>query len=249
MNKLIFDIGNSFIKGCYAGNQIYGVRRIPYSKPEFGKYFREFIAKFKKRPDAVFIITQNENLISTVKSAVNSVFPQIGIETPGIDFKTPLKVSYTNTLGQDRYYASAGAFFKFITYKNILVIDMGTATTVNFISNGIFKGGMIAPGIPAAAVSLAGSTTLPLIKLRNNFKLINTDTLNSINSGIILQQKYFIESTVKSYKKNYRDLLTVVTGGGYKYIKGKIDGIDVYEKNLVLEGINFIINSNYDRKK
>jgi pantothenate kinase type III len=41
----------------------------------------------------------------------------------------------------------------------------------------------------------------------------------------------------------------VITGGAYKYIEGKIEGIDLYEKNLVMEGINFIINSNYDRKK
>jgi pantothenate kinase type III len=249
MNKLIFDIGNTYLKGCYGRENVYRIQRSSYSKPEIRRQFKEFLGRFPKRPDAVFVITQNRKLIPLVKSALYFKFPNIVIEIPEINFNSPLKVSYANTLGQDRYYASAGAFIKFNTYRNILVIDMGTATTVNFVSNGVLKGGMISPGGPASAVALAELTTLPEIKLKNKFKLINSDTENAINSGIILQQKYFIENTIRSYKKIYNNLLTVITGGGYKYLEGNIEGVDVYEKNLVLEGINFIINLSYGGKK
>ena len=243
MHKLIFDFGNTNLKGCYGRENIYGIQRLFYDKYELRKQFRGFLEKFQKRPDAVFIITQNRNLFPSVKSVLYSKFPNIRIEIPEIDFNKPLKVFYENTLGKDRYYAAAGAFFKYNSYADILVIDMGTATTVNLVSKGVFKGGIISPGIPAASATLAASTTLPEIKMKKDFKLINRDTINAINSGIILQQKYFIESIIQSYKNMYKNLLTVITGGGYRYIEGKINGVDVYEKNLVLEGINFVINS------
>jgi len=249
MNKLIFDIGNTYIKGCYGNGNIHGVQRSFYSKNELRKYFKAFLGKFSKNPGSVYIITQNSYLIPSLKKIIYEKFGDIRVEKPEIDFEYPLKVSYSKTLGYDRYYAAAGAYFKFNAYRNILVIDMGTATTFNLLSDGVFKGGMISPGVPAAAGIISGITTLPEIKFKKEINLINSDTKNAINSGILFQQKYFIEKSVASYRKINKGLLCIITGGGYKYLTNNIEGIDVYEKNLVLEGINFIINWKYAGKK
>jgi pantothenate kinase type III len=248
MNKLIIDIGNTYIKGCYGNRNLYGVQSSAYSKNEFKKYFKIFLGKFVKKPGSVFIITQNIYLIPLLKKILYAKFGNIKVVTPKIDFDYPFKVSYSKTLGFDRYYAVAGAYFKYNTYRNILVIDMGTATTFNLFTDSSFKGGMISAGIPVSANVLSVITTLPEIKLNKVFNLVNSDTKNAINSGIIYQQKYFIEKVIASYRKVYRNLLTVITGGGYKYLLNNIEGIDVYEKNLVLEGINFIINWKYAEK-
>ncbi|MCU0373481.1 MAG: type III pantothenate kinase [Ignavibacteria bacterium] len=249
MNKLIIDIGNTYIKGCYGNGTIYGVQRSVYSKREFKKYFNSFIEKFRKKPESVFVVTQNTYLIPHLKKIICSAYGNVRVGIPKIDFKSPLKVSYSKTLGNDRYFAAAGAFFKFNTYRNIIVIDMGTATTFNLISDGVFRGGMISPGITTAARILSDITTLPEIKLKKGINPVNSDTINAINSGILLQQKYFIEKCVVSYRKIYKGLLTVITGGGYRYLLNNIEGIDVYEKNIVLEGINFIINRKYAETK
>ncbi|MCI0472787.1 MAG: type III pantothenate kinase [Ignavibacteria bacterium] len=249
MNNLIIDIGNTYIKGCYGNYTIYGVHRTVYSKNEFKKYFKTFIGKFRKKPDSVFVITQNSCLIPHLKKIIYQAYGNIQVQIPEIDFNSPLKVTYSETLGYDRYFGAAGAYFKFNTYRNIIVIDMGTATTFNLVSDGIFKGGMISPGIAAAAGILSDITTLPEIKFKKRINLVNSDTTNAINSGILYQQKYFIEKCVASYRKIYKGLISVITGGGYKYLLNNIEGIDAYEKNIVLEGINFIINRKYAGKK
>ena len=45
-------------------------------------------------------------------------------------------------------------------YKNCLIIDFGTATTFDIVKNGIYEGGVIAPGVKLSIKNLSQSTRL-----------------------------------------------------------------------------------------
>ena len=53
-------------------------------------------------------------------------------------------------------------------YKNCLIIDFGTATTFDIVKNGVYEGGVIAPGIKLSIQNLNQSTALlPIFDLKN----------------------------------------------------------------------------------
>ena len=52
-------------------------------------------------------------------------------------------------------------------FKNCLIIDFGTATTFDIVKNGIYEGGVIAPGIKSSIKNLSQSTALlPMFDLK-----------------------------------------------------------------------------------
>ena len=57
-------------------------------------------------------------------------------------------------------------------FNNCLIIDFGTATTFDIVKNGIYEGGVIAPGVKLSMKNLSQSTALiPMFKLKNKQKL------------------------------------------------------------------------------
>jgi type III pantothenate kinase len=80
---------------------------------------------------------------------------------------TPLKIEYATpqTLGSDRIAAAVGAWNE-NPGNNMLVIDAGSAITIDFITNnGVYKGGNIAPGVRMRLRALHEYTgRLPLVE-------------------------------------------------------------------------------------
>jgi pantothenate kinase type III len=83
-------------------------------------------------------------------------------------------------------------------------------------------------------------TTLPKVFLNAQAKLINNETEGAIVSGIVFQQVLFVQKAIEEYRKLFKDLYVVATGGGSEIIKQYKTGIDKFESNLVLEGLNHI---------
>ena len=71
-------------------------------------------------------------------------------------YKINIDIKNVSQLGSDRI-ANAIAGKK---YNNCLIIDFGTATTFDIIKNGIYVGGVIAPGIKLSMMNLINSTAL-----------------------------------------------------------------------------------------
>ena len=70
-------------------------------------------------------------------------------------------------LGSDRIANAIGAK----KFKNCLILDFGTATTFDVIKNGIYEGGVIAPGVNLSIKNLSQATALlPIINLKSNQK-------------------------------------------------------------------------------
>lgn len=100
----------------------------------------------------------------------------------------PIEISYASrrTLGSDRVAAAIGAVALFPD-ESLLVVDAGTAVTLDFVSaKGGFMGGNIAPGMALRFESLRQSTSrLPLVEPEGPLPEFGEDTLTAIRCGVV----------------------------------------------------------------
>jgi type III pantothenate kinase len=250
MKRLLIDIGNTRIKGCIAEDKKLGkINSITYDKSDIIKEYSDFINKLRPAGnhnylfdkivsgfDSIYVSLVDYNLFHKISFISKGTIPFF-INT---SIPLPIEIDYTHTLGSDRICSAVGAYKKFKNKSNILIIDLGTATTFNIVSKGVFKGGMISTGIKTSADALMNKTTLPKVFLKARIKLVNNETEGAIVSGIVFQQVMFIQKAIEEYRKLFKDLYVVATGGGSAIIQQHDIGIDKYEPNLVLEGLNII---------
>ena len=156
----------------------------------------------------------------------------------------PIKINYTDNLGSDRLCSSVGAYTKYSKRKNLLIVDFGTATTYNFISNGIYSGGIISAGIGTSLKSLSANTKLSGSGLKFPKEIFNVDTSGNINSGILYSALFAYEGIVKFLKKRYKSLYIIVTGGYSDFITEKSKLYNIQDKDLIFEGMDYIYNFN-----
>ncbi|MGL4993180.1 MAG: type III pantothenate kinase [Bacteroidales bacterium] len=191
-------------------------------------------------------------IISSVKAVDDSiidflqrtipVFLQLNHTTPipiRLGYKTP------NTLGCDRIAAVVAAFFQF-PGRDVLVIDAGTAITFDLLdSTGLFRGGNISPGLEMRLESLHIMTNkLPLVGRLGDTPSMGYDTETAIRSGVIKGISYEIDGYVNSLKNEMPDLLVFLTGGSCKYFEDHIKSTIFADNNIVLKGLNCIIEYN-----
>jgi len=247
MTALLIDIGNSRIKIAIGkDNGIFFVKSFEYTKDNFRIALRKILNSFKKSvnslslPEVSVISCNDRNIEIIIRETVRFSF---GIESLIVDtgIALPLRIDYEKSLGADRICSACGAIHLFGGNKNLLVIDYGTATTFNLITGGIFKGGLISPGIGTSLKSLVEHSTLPYPKLNTKAELYSNKTLDNIKFGVINSAVFTTERVVKELKKKYKNLTVIATGGFSVIIKKNTKVIDYYNEKLVLEGLNQII--------
>ncbi len=168
------------------------------------------------------------------------------------EYKTPA------TLGIDRLCSAEGAFNLFKHSKNfsnysdkdfIITIDLGTATTINFVKYpGVFLGGIIAPGIKTMFKSLQKNTAqLPSVEINDYENFIGADTKQSIASGVLNSTLGLIEKTISYIKQNYKakNIFIYATGGNANEILKQINFEYVYDESLVLLGVKSVWELNH----
>ncbi|MBM4159034.1 MAG: type III pantothenate kinase [Ignavibacteria bacterium] len=248
-HNLLIDIGNSFIKfaGGYSDGKITPVNKIIHQKKNIKTILKSLSNIFndsKKKIEKIGVTNHYIIQDEPVKLILYNTFkkPIIIINK---NLNLPIKINYSSILGSDRICSAVSAYKIFQKYKNILIIDFGTATTYNILIDGIFKYGLICPGIQSSLDNLLENTSLPhtdFTKMNHNI-LANT-TEENISSGIYYQTIYSTEGIIKDYKKKFKGLLVVATGGLSKWITKHTKLIDFYDENLVIKGINYILNLN-----
>ena len=162
----------------------------------------------------------------------------------GSNTPMPIKIGYRTpeTLGSDRLAAAIGAWNE-APGRNLLVIDAGTAMTVDFVDrNGHYLGGNIAPGIRMRLKALHEFTArLPLIEKEGETPAIGHDTETAIRSGVTNGICHEIEGYINFFKEKYGDVLVFLTGGDEKTLKNRIKSCIFADKYLVAKGLNRIL--------
>lgn len=142
------------------------------------------------------------------------------------------------TLGADRWAALIGARGRRKAGKDesgeYLVVCAGTATTIDHLDvEGVFRGGLILPGLNLMRASLARNTAnLPLAEGR--FCAAPRSTVDAIASGCLFAQRATIEQRFAMLPAGATCLLT---GGAAVEIAPGLNIPYVLEQNLILDGL------------
>ena len=153
---------------------------------------------------------------------------------PGVDVRIPKP----SEAGADRLVNAVGAFKAH--GGPLVVIDSGTATNFDVIgADGGFEGGVISPGINLSMQALhEAAARLPRIAIERPGKVIGTDTVAAMQSGVFWGYISLIEGLIDRIKAEYSSPLKVVaTGGVAALFEGATDKIDVFDGDLTIRGL------------
>lgn len=159
-----------------------------------------------------------------------------------------LKIDYDppESLGADRLCAASAAWERFSAEsENLVVIDFGTATTMNLITKGTFRGGLILPGFGLYSETLGRSCDY---LFRVHFNRISgylcRDTESALVAGIYGGYSTMIDGV---YEKLLNDaglsagsVCAVTTGGLANFFTTNVGFPVICAPHLVLEGVELI---------
>ena len=192
--------------------------------------------------------------IASVVPRLKSVFQELflryfGIEPliigPGV--RTGLKIRIDNPveLGADLVADAVAAYSRFNTA--CIIVDFGTATTFSAVSKeGEFMGVAIAPGIEVAADALSSKAAqLPRINLVAPPKAIGTNTIHSMQSGLIYGYIGLVEGLIHRIREEIGgEAVVVATGGLSEVLAPLTKEIEEIDADLTLEGLRIIMERN-----
>lgn len=165
--------------------------------------------------------------------------------TPATD--TGLIIRYDNPreVGADRVVDAVAAFHKY--GGPCVVVDMGTAITFNAISaKAEYLGGIIAAGVGISIEALFSKTArLPLVDFRQPDKLIGTNTVGSMHSGLYYGALGMIDGILERLVGELGpETRIVATGGQARLMTGGSRYLKILDENLTLEGLELIWQRN-----
>lgn len=161
----------------------------------------------------------------------------------GHDVAVPIRVALddASTVGQDRLLCALAAFHH--AEQACVVVDAGTAITVDFVDGeGVFQGGVIAPGLALMLRSLRqGTAQLPEIvysapdPARGPF---GKDTAHAMVLGVRAAARGLVRETVERYAEHYQAYPQIVaTGGDARALFEDDDLVEHIVPDLQLMGI------------
>ena len=105
------------------------------------------------------------------------------IKEKSIEKIIKINIKNKKQIGSDRIANAVGVYK---SYKsNCIVLDFGTATTFDVVTkNGIYNGGIIAPGVALSMKSLSNfADQIPIFTIKKQKKIIGKNTLEALRSG------------------------------------------------------------------
>lgn len=251
---LTIDIGNTNMNiGLFDGELLTMSARLATERQKTDDQFAvEFLNIFK-----IYNIDFNCILGAVISSVVpeitvhvkNAVEKLIGtnviVLSPGV--KTGLNILIDNPaqLGADLAAGAVGAANEYPLPA--FVIDLGTATKIYAIDeNRGFRGCMIAPGVAISLQALTNtSSLLPAISLEPPKKACGTNTIESMQSGIVLGTASMIDGLLDRFSEELGEPKTIIATGGLSHFISPVCKREiVYDSDLILKGLKAIYNKN-----
>ena len=163
----------------------------------------------------------------------------------GVDLGIKIKVDHPEEVGADRLVNAVAARE---SYKGpMIVIDFGTATTFDVIDgDGNYCGGVIAPGVNLSAEALhMAAAKLPRVAIGRPDKVIGTNTVTAMKSGIYWGYVAMVEGLIERIRKEHQKPMDVIaTGGLAPLFTDATDCIKHADLDLTLRGLLSIYRRN-----
>ena len=187
------------------------------------------------------VIRHNDELENLVRSHIKQTI------TLDNNTRLPIHNGYLSgdTLGPDRIALVCAAYMQHPD-KNNLVISAGTCVTYNFVQkNKMFRGGAISPGLNMRLQAMHSFTgKLPEVTMDGELILLGYDTATCMRSGAAFGIAFEIDGMISEYERNQADFNAILTGGDAPFFASKIKSKIFADPDLLLKGLNLILNHN-----
>lgn len=249
---LVIDVGNTEVTvGLFRGNQLLkdwrlttGIKR---TSDEWATVLTSYLSQAGHSTQEIQAsvaasvapgVTEGVAVGVTSAIGVRPILVDSTLNLPvQLDVEEPLQVGadrIVNTLAASKLYE-----------RDTIVVDFGTATTFDCITaGGRFIGGVIAPGLQAAAEELSQrAAKLPATELVPPSHVIGRRTEDCIRSGVLYGTADAVDGIVRRIKEEWPDggsPYVVATGGLSEKIVPLTSEIDTTEPHLTLLGLQFV---------
>ena len=251
---LVIDIGNTnIVAGCVEGDNILFRERLSTAhratKLEYSVLFKTAFDMYGidyKNMEGAIISSVVPSVTNIIKEAIENLCG-ISVMVVGPGLKTGLSILIDNPaqLGSDLVVDAVAGVEEYPLPQ--IIIDMGTATTVSLINEQKqFLGGAILPGVAVSHDALIGRTSqLPKVAFEKPKKMIGTNTVDSIKSGILYGNAGAIDGIVSRFEEELGEKCTVIaTGGLAKVIVPLCKRDIIVDEDLLLKGLMLIYKKN-----
>ncbi len=253
---LCLDVGNSHIYGgVFEQDKLQLQFRYPSdlqcTSDQLGVFFKSILRENQLDPSSIKQIAVCSVVPSLDYSLRSSLIKYFGIDPfflkAGV--KTGLKIQYKNTheVGADRI-ADAIAAMHLFPEKNLIVIDLGTATTFDILSKDrAYLGGVIIPGIHIAMKALNENTAkLPPVNILKPQEVTGQSTVTNIQAGLYYGHLGAMREILRMIAvEQFQGEKPVVIGtGGFAYLFEAEGLFNVIIQDLVLQGLRLSLQKN-----
>jgi type III pantothenate kinase len=168
---------------------------------------------------------------------------------PAVNSGMPILYDNPREVGADRVVNGIAAYEAYgrAHGRAVIVVDFGTATTFDAVSaKGEYLGGVITPGPQISADALfQRAAKLPRIEVRKPERVIGTNTVNSMQSGLFWGYVDMVEGLVRRMREELGGTVTVVaTGGLASLVAPETKSVDHVDGELTLRGLRIVWERN-----
>ncbi|MFT5884825.1 MAG: type III pantothenate kinase [Arcticibacterium sp.] len=247
---LVADIGNTDILfGVFDSSTLIDTYRIPSKKKENALFFEYTLQNFFLENNISAELLNQAVLSSVVPELTDTIAEMLSLITGQTtivvksDIHPDVKVCIDDPeeLGTDLYANAVYAFSKYASA--CIIVDFGTALTFTAVSaKGEVLGVSIAPGLKTAVHALFSKTSqLPHVPLELPEKAIGTNSLKSIQSGVLIGYEGLVKNLLTKIKQEIgTECKVLATGGLSSILSGLKDEFDEVDVHLTINGLRII---------
>jgi len=218
-SSILVDIGNTNTKWKFDGEHFI----LPTAKFELDK-----LPKCSK----IWVSNVSSKTFSSKKSHVVFVESQERYKSMINAYSNP------KSLGCDRWLGMI-ASYELSQGKSFILVDIGTAITIDIVKSGAHLGGLIFPGLDKLRQTFDKFPVSPI----ENINEIGQNTEKTWSIGTLNMVVNTINQKIKSLKTEISNLSIFITGGGYVQINDFLEFDHVYYSKLVLDGLELYVDN------
>ena len=250
---LLMDVGTTAIKLALAHGLDAACIGQPYTLPTAGGYtidslgltLLQLLGHANVAPDNIVACVASSVVPGLEPALVQACAKYLGCRTlfAPRDLPVPMTNAYERPqeVGADRLVGAWAARLRHPDATSLLVVDFGTALTIDCVREQAYLGGLIFPGPDTALSALArGAAKLPQVNLHieETQPVPGKSTVTSIQHGIVFGFVSLVEGLCQRLAATMPQPLSIIGTGGFAQTIARVSDIfDAVTPSLVLEGL------------